>query len=108
MGDAGEILTRVWEQLTGRLTGPMTFRFALQPCIAAALAVRAGLADARNGRPPYLWHTLTEPSARRALAREAWRDVGRIFVLACVLDAAYQWLVFHWFYPVQAAIVACL
>ena len=47
-------LSRAWEQLAGRLEGPFVFRFVLQPTVAALLAIRAGLADARNKRTPYL------------------------------------------------------
>ena len=44
--------------LVGRLHGPMTFRFIMQPLAASFLAVRAGLKDARERRPPFLWSAL--------------------------------------------------
>ena len=32
--------------------------------------------------------------------------MGKLFLVACVLDVVYQLLVLHWVYPVQTAIVA--
>src|SRR5262252_3042621 len=43
------------EDLPKRLTGPGRFRFILQPTFAIILGIRAGKADARLGRPPYLY-----------------------------------------------------
>jgi hypothetical protein len=39
-----------WEDLIGRLGGPITFRLILQPSIAVILAIRDGLKDAKAGR----------------------------------------------------------
>jgi hypothetical protein len=103
-----DFTTRVWDQLVGRLDGPMFFRFALQPLMAAFLAWRAGLADARAHRAPYLWHALSEPDDRPQLLRDGWKDVGKVFVIALVLDCIYQLIVFRWIYPVQALLVAIL
>jgi hypothetical protein len=74
--------------------------------MAAFLAVRAGLADARAHRAPYLWHVLSEPDDRPQLFRDAWKDVGKVFIIALVLDGVYQLLVFRWVYPVQSLLVA--
>lgn len=101
-------MTRVWEQLTNRVTGPMMFRFILQPCVAVILAIRAGLADARAGRPPYLATALTDRAARAVLLRSGWRDVGRVFALACGMDAIYQLVVLESFHVLQALVVGCL
>jgi hypothetical protein len=48
-----EMLTRLWENLGGRIGGPMSLRLLLQPTIATILAIRSGLADARAGKPPF-------------------------------------------------------
>ena len=45
-----EMIARGWEGLMARVGGPMTFRLILQPTMAALLALRAGLKDAREGR----------------------------------------------------------
>jgi len=48
----------------------MTFRFILQPIMAAIAAVYDGVKDARTGRSPYLWAILTNPVERGGRLRE--------------------------------------
>jgi len=97
---------RLWENLIGRVTGPMKFRFLLQPTMAILFAVRSGLKDAREGNPPYFWAVFTDPAQRREMLRDGWKSVGKVFVLALVLDVAYQIFVLRWIYPVEALLVA--
>lgn len=94
------------EQLLGRAGGPLHFRLFVMPLVVTFLAVRAGLKDAREGRPAFLWAFLTNPAERRCLLRSALKDVGRIFIVAVVLDTTYQLAVLHAFYPVQLLIIA--
>ena len=101
-----EFISRVLTGLSNRVGGPMTFRIILQPLMAGLFAVRAGLKDAREERPPYFWTILTDPSQRAALLREGWRSVARVFVLAIVMDVIYQWIVLRWIYPGEMLIVA--
>ncbi len=103
-----DLLARLWENLGGRIGGPLTFRLILQPLMAAFLAIRAGMQDARSGRPAYFWTILTSPADRRSLLRKGWKDVMKVFILALVLDSAYQIIVFRWVYPGEMLIVACL
>jgi len=90
-----ESLMRVWTNLMDRVGGPMTFRVILQPTMAVLLAVRAGLKDAREGRPPYLWTILTDPEERDGLLREGWKATARVFLLAVIMDVIYQLIVQH-------------
>ena len=53
-----------------------------------------------------LWAILTNPSERRRLFHSAVKDIGRIFIVAVVLDTAYQILFLRTFYIVQLFIVA--
>ena len=53
-----DTLTRIGTQLLERVSGPMKFRLVLQPCMAAFFAVKAGLADAKLGKPPYFYALL--------------------------------------------------
>ena len=101
-----QFVSRAWEQLVGRLDGPMFFRFVLQPIVATVLAVRAGLADARAHRAPYLWTVATDREARGRLVRDGFKDVGGVFVFAILLDLVYQLMVFGWIFPVQSLLVA--
>lgn len=103
-----ELLTRVWENLIGRVHGPLTFRLLLQPAIAIYFATRAGLRDAREDRAPYFWALVYDPAHRREMLHQGWRDVGKIFVIAVVLDVIYQLLVVRWIYPGETLIVATI
>jgi hypothetical protein len=74
--------------------------------MAAFFAIRAGLADARAGKPPYFWSLISESGHRKALIRDGWKSVGRVFILALVLDVVYQIIVLRFVYPGEAIIVA--
>jgi hypothetical protein len=101
-----DVIARVLINLTDRVGGPMTFRLILQPTMATLLALRAGLKDAREGRPPYFWTILTDPRQRLDLLRAGWKGISRVFVLAVIMDVIYQWIVLRWIYPVEVAVVA--
>lgn len=103
-----ELVTRVWDDVIGRMGGPLKFRLILQPAVAAIFAILAGLKDAREGRPAYFWTILVSPTNRRALLREGWRAVAKVFVVAVIIDVVFQFIVFRWFYPGEALIVAFL
>jgi len=104
-----DILTRFVTDLIGRLSGPLTLRLFLQPAVAIFLAARDGLKDAREGRPPHFWRMVTgPPEARRRRARETWRAVLKVFIMAALLDCVYQFLVFRWIYPVEAMFTAVI
>jgi hypothetical protein len=97
---------RVGSQLLARVSGPMKFRLVLQPCMAAFFAIRAGLADAKAGRPPWFWELVSNPPERDDMIKEAWKRIGKVFILALVLDAVYQLIELHFIYPGEMIIVA--
>jgi hypothetical protein len=101
-----ELFTRLWNDLLGRASGPMTIRLYLQPAMAIFFAIRDGLKDAREGKPAYFYSLLTDPENRRERLREGFKSVGRIFVFGIIMDLIYQVLVFRWFYPGEALIIA--
>ena len=103
-----EMIVRGWTNIVSRFGGPMTFRVILQPAMAALLALIAGLRDARENRPPYLWTLLTDKSQRGDLLRHGWKAIGRVFVLAIIMDTIYQLIVLRWLYPLELLIVAIL
>jgi hypothetical protein len=105
---AQEFFARVWEMLIGRVDGPFTFRLLIQPTVAAIFAIRAGWRDARAHRPPYLWSIVTNPATRRELLRQGLADVGKVFIVAVILDLTYEMIVYRWVYPGQALIVAAI
>ena len=100
------VLTRVWEQLLGRVTGPMKFRLILQPSMAIFFAVRGAIKDAREGKPPYFWGLFTDPQERTAMLKDGWKSVGKVFILAIVLDVIYELIELKWVYPGETIIVA--
>jgi hypothetical protein len=85
-----DIFQRLWDNLTARLTGRMNFRLVPQPVMARGFVICSGVKDARAGVTAFLWTGITEPAQRSRLPGEAWKDVGKVFVLAMVLDAVYQ------------------
>jgi len=101
-----DMWTRVGSQLLARVSGPMKFRLVLQPCMAAFFAIRAGLADAKAGKPPYFWALLSDHSQRVDMLKDGWKSVGRVFILAVVLDVVYQIIVLRFVYPGETIIVA--
>jgi hypothetical protein len=100
------IISRMVENLMGRASGPMHFRLVMQPLMAIIFAIRDGRKDARSDQPPYFWALFTERGDRRELLRSGWKSVGKIFCLALVLDAVYQFWVLRRFYPGEALVVA--
>lgn len=103
-----EIITRFFENLVGRVHGPMSFRMIFQPLMAVIFAIRDGRKDAREGRLPYFWALFTEPGHRLDLLRQGWKSVGKIFVVAIILDAVYQFITVRWFYPGEAVATAVI
>jgi hypothetical protein len=100
-----EIFTRGWDELV-RGSGPLHIRLILQPLVATIIAIRAGWRDAGERLP--FWTVVWHPAKRRLLLRKGWKDVGKVFLVAIVMDVIYQIIVLHWVYPVQALIVATL
>jgi len=103
-----EILNRIFEDLIDRVSGPMKFRLILQPLMAIIFAVRSGLEDAKEGKPAYFWALFTQPDHRRDLLRDGWKAVGKVFVFAIIIDLVYQLIIFRWFYPGEALLVAVI
>ena len=103
-----DMWVRFTSDMVARVSGPMKFRLVLQPAMAAFFAVRSGLADARAGTAPYFWALVLGRASREALIENGWKSVGRVFILAMVLDVAYQLYVLHFVYPLQAIAVAII
>jgi len=98
-------LQRACEELLGRASGPFHLRLILQPTMATLLAIRAGLRDAKQGAPPFLWTFFSDHAERKRLIQSAWKDIGKLFVIAIVLDVIYQFVELHAFRWLQTIIV---
>lgn len=102
------VFQRIWHDLIKRPQGPLSFRFVLQPLMAAVAAIFDGFKDARTIRSPFFRAMLFEPQHRMVRLIEALNAIARIILLGLVMDIIYQVIVFRRFYPVEAVIVALL
>jgi len=93
------------EDIPKRLTGPGRFRFILQPAVATILGIRSGLADARAGRPPYLYGVLFHRGLRRELMKSGFESVVNLLLMGILLDSIFQWVLFGSSYPGAALVV---
>ncbi len=105
-GLSAETHQRLWRDLFERPGGPMTFRFILQPVMAAIAAAADGFNDARFSRSPYLWTVLSNPAERSGRLTEGLNATARILLLGVGMDAIYQYRALGAFYPVEALIIA--
>jgi hypothetical protein len=103
-----DIWLRIVQDMSDRITGPMKFRLILQPVMASIFAIVAGLKDAKLGNPPYFWSLFTNSGHRAEMLRDGWKSVGKVFVLAMVLDIVFQIRVLNTVYPGEVVIVAFL
>ena len=101
-----ELFNWAWNNLVGRIDGPLKFRLVLQPIMAVIFAIRDGLKDAREGNVPYLWALFSEPGRRREILLDGWKSVAKVFCLATLMDLIYQYLILGLLYPLAALFVA--
>jgi hypothetical protein len=64
--------------------------------MATIFAIIDGIKDARLGNPPYFWAVVSNPQHIEELLKRGWKRVGKIFILAVVLDVIYKLKVDHW------------
>jgi hypothetical protein len=107
-GFSGDVRQRIWQDIFDRPGGPMTFRFILQPLMAAIAALYDGIKDARTGRSPYFWTVLTNSAERAGRLREGLISTARIILLGLAMDAIYQAVVLKTFYPGEMVMIALL
>jgi hypothetical protein len=103
-----DVLQRMIENFSSRLTGPMQFRLYLQPAMAIFFGIRDGIKDASEGKPAYFWTISKNKDERWKLLKDGLRAVGRVFLLGILMDAIFQLIVFKWFYPTEALLVALI
>jgi hypothetical protein len=93
------------EDIPRRLAGPGRFRFVVQPVIASLLGIRSGRADARAGRPPYLYGLLFHRGLRAELVRSGFGTVVNLLLMGILLDAVFQWVILGVSHPGAALVV---
>lgn len=103
------IIARISHNMVERVTGPMKFRLLLQPAMATFFAIRGGLQDAKECKPPYFWGLFTDKGERESMLKNGWKSIGKVFILAIVLDVVYQLIEHRWtVYPGEAVLVAII
>jgi hypothetical protein len=71
-----------WEGIMDVARGRGQFRLLLQPLIAIILGVRLGIADAKEGKDPFLLRLFVTEQNRARFAKQAASDVIIPFVVA--------------------------
>lgn len=103
-----ETVSRFWGEILSRPAGPLGFRFLLQPAMAMLYAIRDGRSDARHGRPAYFWALFTQKAHRRALIHSGWRSIGKVAILALVMDLVYQVIALRALRPLETVVIVVI
>ena len=74
-GFSVEVHQRFWQDIADRTHGPMTFRYYLQPAMAALAALPDGIKDARLGHKSFFWTALWDPSQPTGRLRQGMESV---------------------------------
>jgi hypothetical protein len=101
-----DIWLRFYGDMLDRISGPLHLRLLIQPTMAIILATIAGRRDAREGKPPYFWALFSDPLHRQEMLRDGWKSVGKLFVVALLLDCIYQYVATGFVWPGEAVFVA--
>jgi hypothetical protein len=91
-----------------RLTGPLGFRFIVQPIAATLLGIRDGRRDVEAGEPPYLLNILLHPEKRWRLWRGSLRAMLIPVLIGIILDGIAQSMIFSVLRPGQAILVGAI
>lgn len=103
-----DAIERGWENFIARPSGPMNFRFIMQPLMAGILAIRSGIKDAKEKQPPFLWSAIADSTNRKAILKKAWKQIRVPFLIACILDIIYEFIIHRSFYPFEMLFTAIL
>jgi hypothetical protein len=100
-----------YEGLIARVDGPLHFRFVFQPAMALFLGIRDGIQDSRKSRPAHLLTICTDFEHGRQYLWAGLRSVGKVMLIAAVLDVVYQFIAFRAFHlwgVIYAALILAL
>jgi hypothetical protein len=107
-GFSWQVRERFWADILGRLHGPMTFRFFVQPAFGFVAALRDGIKDTRTGHKAFFWTALWDSSRTRGRLREGLISTSRLGLLGFAMDTFYQLKVLDQFYPGEAVVMVLL
>lgn len=101
-----EMLTTRGEHLFERFNGPLNFRLMVMPLVVTVLAIRSHFRDVREGKPTFLWPFRKTRSECIQVLKTGFKDFGKVFIMACLLDTIYQFIVLKTFYLGELFVVA--
>jgi hypothetical protein len=93
------------EDIPKRIVGPGRFRFILQPLMAIILGILNGLADARAGRPPYVYGMLFHRNLRGDFIGMGFSTIANLLLMGILLDAVFQWIILGVAHPGAALVI---
>jgi hypothetical protein len=93
-GPGIQFVDNIADRLVARLSGPLHFRFILQPLMAIALAIRDGRLDAKAGTTSFVVDVLLGSTNRRQAIAGALKRLAMPVALGTVLDAVAQFQMF--------------
>jgi hypothetical protein len=103
------IALMILDNIAARLTGPMNFRFILQPLVAIfVLGIKDGRMDAKAGMPPFILDLVLHPEARKRDLKSAFQRLLVPVLLGAILDGIAQYLIFKHVRPAAAVLVGAL
>jgi len=98
-----------WDGMVRELTsGQGQFRLLLLPAVALVLGIRVGIADARQGHPPFARRLREGIEPRERLLKDAVKRALNPLALAFVLDVVLQRLTLGYVRPLVALVVAAV
>ena len=93
------------DELPQRLTGPGRFRFLLQPALAMLLGLMGGLADAKAGKPPYLFGLIFHAGHRKELLRSGVAAIRTLVAMGIIMDVVFQLVIYQEVHPGAAVVI---
>jgi hypothetical protein len=101
-----EMLTTRGEHLFDRFNGPLNFRLIVMPLVVTVFAIRGHFRDAREGKPLFRWPFRKTRAESIYVLKSGFKDFGKVFIMACLLDTIYQIMVLKAFFPGELIVVA--
>ena len=73
--------------------------------MAIILGILNGRADARAGKPPYLYGILFHRNLRGDLLKTGFAAIANLMLMGILLDTVFQWVILGVAYPGAALII---
>jgi hypothetical protein len=96
------------EGIMARVAGPMGLRFVFQPLVGLLLGIRDGMVDAKAGEPPFIFDLIANRENRTAKLASIFKSLSKTIIIALVLDAIVQYLIFDQVRVTSAIIIALI